>query len=33
MTVLMSESTIHADVDGQTYWFCCAGCRDTFLAG
>jgi xanthine dehydrogenase accessory factor len=32
MTVLMSDSIIHAEVDGQTYWFCCTGCRDTFLA-
>lgn len=33
MTVLTSETTIHAEVDGQTHWFCCAGCRDSFLAG
>jgi xanthine dehydrogenase accessory factor len=32
MTVLMADTTISADVDGQTYWFCCGGCRDTFLA-
>jgi xanthine dehydrogenase accessory factor len=32
MTVLISESTVHAEVDGQTYWFCCTGCRDAFLA-
>jgi xanthine dehydrogenase accessory factor len=32
MTVLMSDTTIHADVDGQTCWFCCGGCRDTYLA-
>jgi xanthine dehydrogenase accessory factor len=31
MTVLMSDPTIHAEVDGQTYWFCCTGCRDAFL--
>lgn len=31
MTVLMNDSTIHAEVDGQTYWFCCTGCRDAFL--
>jgi xanthine dehydrogenase accessory factor len=33
MTVLMIDSTIHAEVDGETFWFCCTGCRDTFLAG
>ena len=32
MTVLMSEATVHAEVDGQTHWFCGTGCRDTFLA-
>ncbi|HSK95580.1 MAG TPA: XdhC family protein [Euzebyales bacterium] len=32
MTVLMSDTTISADVDGQTYWFCCGACRDTFVA-
>jgi xanthine dehydrogenase accessory factor len=32
MTVLMSEATVHAEVDGQTYWFCSTGCRDAFLA-
>lgn len=33
MTVLMAETTAHTDIDGETYWFCCAGCRETFLAG
>ncbi|HSK91064.1 MAG TPA: XdhC family protein [Euzebyales bacterium] len=32
MTVLQAEHTIHVEVDGRTHWFCCAGCRDTFLA-
>ena len=32
MTVLMTDTTISAEVDAQTYWFCCGGCRDTFLA-
>ncbi|MCF8526468.1 MAG: XdhC family protein [Candidatus Nanopelagicales bacterium] len=32
MTVAAVESSIHADVDGTTYYFCCPGCRTTFLA-
>jgi xanthine dehydrogenase accessory factor len=32
MTVLISDTTISAEVDGRTHWFCCAGCRDTYLA-
>ena len=32
MTVLVADSTVSAEVDGQTYWFCCGGCRDAFLA-
>lgn len=32
MTVAASESSIHADVDGTRWYFCCPGCRTTFLA-
>lgn len=32
MTVAAVESSIHADVDGTRYYFCCPGCKDTFLA-
>ena len=32
MTVAAVESSIHADVDGTTWYFCCPGCRTTFLA-
>lgn len=32
MTVLVSDETPHAVVDGQDHWFCCRGCRDTFVA-
>ena len=32
MTVAAVESSIHADVDGERYYFCCPGCKDTFLA-
>lgn len=32
MTVLISDDTVHATVDGETTWFCCAGCRDAFLS-
>ena len=32
MTVAAVESSIHADVDGVRYYFCCPGCKDTFLA-
>ena len=32
MTVAAVESSIHADVDGVRWYFCCPGCRDTFLA-
>ncbi len=32
MTVLISDDTLHATVEGGTAWFCCAGCRDSYLA-
>jgi xanthine dehydrogenase accessory factor len=32
MTVAAIESSIHADVDGTRWYFCCPGCRTTFLA-
>jgi len=32
MTVAAVESSPHADVDGVRTWFCCDGCRTTFLA-
>ena len=32
MTVAAVESSIHADLDGTRYFFCCPGCKDTFLA-
>lgn len=32
MTVAAVDSSIHAEVDGTTYYFCCPGCRTTFLA-
>ena len=32
MTVAAVESSIHADVDGERWYFCCPGCKDTFLA-
>ncbi|MBI1349617.1 MAG: YHS domain-containing protein [Actinomycetales bacterium] len=32
MTVAAVESSIHADVDGTRWYFCCPGCRDRFLA-
>ncbi|WP_127500677.1 XdhC family protein [Actinoplanes solisilvae] len=32
MTVLVDDDTPHAVVDGQDYWFCRVGCRDTFVA-
>ncbi len=32
MTVAAVESSIHADVDGTRYFFCCRGCRETFVA-
>lgn len=32
MTVAAVESSIHADVDGVRWYFCCPGCRTAFLA-
>jgi xanthine dehydrogenase accessory factor len=32
MTVAAVESSIHADVDGERFYFCCPGCKDAFLA-
>jgi xanthine dehydrogenase accessory factor len=32
MTVAAVDSSPHATVDGITTWFCCEGCRTTFLA-
>lgn len=32
MTVAAVPSSIHAEVDGVTYYFCCPGCKETFLA-
>ncbi|WP_250034375.1 XdhC family protein [Paractinoplanes maris] len=33
MTVIIDDDTPHAVVDGQDYWFCRVGCRDSFVAG
>ena len=30
MTVVAGPPTLSLDVDGLTYWFCAAGCRDQF---
>ena len=32
MDVVMVSSSLHAEVDGQTWWFCCQGCLDRFVA-
>jgi xanthine dehydrogenase accessory factor len=32
MTIAAVETTIHADVDGTRWYFCCPGCRKAFLA-
>lgn len=32
MDVVMVPTSLHADVDGQTWWFCCQGCLDRFVA-
>ena len=32
MTVAAVDSSIHAEVDGVTFYFCCPGCKATFLA-
>ena len=31
MTVSAVEASTHADVDGERFYFCCPGCRTTFL--
>ncbi|MEU1363300.1 XdhC family protein [Micromonospora zamorensis] len=32
MTVLVGSETPHARVDGQDFWFCCAGCLASYMA-
>jgi xanthine dehydrogenase accessory factor len=32
MAVAAAETTVHADVDGTRHYFCCDGCRSTYLA-
>jgi xanthine dehydrogenase accessory factor len=32
MTVLITDDAVTATADGETAWFCCAGCRDAWLA-
>ena len=32
MTVRVTSSAVHAEHQGRTWYFCCAGCRDRFLA-
>jgi len=32
MTVAAVETSIHADVDGQRFYFCCPGCKEGFVA-
>ena len=32
MDVVMVPSSLHAEVDGETWWFCCQGCLDRFVA-
>ncbi|MFM7598564.1 MAG: XdhC family protein, partial [Actinomycetota bacterium] len=32
MDVVMVPSSLHAEVDGTTWWFCCQGCLDRFVA-
>lgn len=31
MNVAVTEATITAEVDGQSYYFCASGCRKAFL--
>jgi xanthine dehydrogenase accessory factor len=33
MTVAVATARHRADAGGRTYYFCCAGCREKFLAG
>ncbi|CAB4879440.1 MAG: YHS domain-containing protein [Actinobacteria bacterium] len=32
MTVAAVPTSVHAELDGTTWYFCCPGCRDTFVA-
>lgn len=32
MDVAMVPTSLHAEIDGQTWWFCCQGCLDRFSA-
>jgi len=32
MEVVAAEATVHLDVGGERFWFCCEGCRATFAA-
>lgn len=32
MDVAVSDASVHLDVGGQRFYFCCEGCRDTFAA-
>jgi xanthine dehydrogenase accessory factor len=32
MEVVASDASIHLDVGGERFWFCCAGCRSAFAA-
>ena len=32
MDVVMVPSSLHAEVEGTTWWFCCQGCLDRFVA-
>ncbi len=31
MSVVVGEDTPHAVVDGEDFWFCCGGCRNTYI--
>jgi xanthine dehydrogenase accessory factor len=32
MSVLADESSVHLDLDGERFYFCCEGCRTTYAA-
>jgi xanthine dehydrogenase accessory factor len=32
MTVATTDEAIRAEVDGDTIWFCCPGCKRAYLA-
>ena len=32
MDVVMIPTSLHAEVDDATWWFCCQGCLDRFVA-